>query len=293
MGLAPDLKGGFNSDQPYSLLLNTMAAQGVIASRVFSLDLRHSDQEKGAVIYGGLDRTKYIGDLEQLPIVRGSHGEYRLAVELSTVGVTFDGQSDDFQVSKDDANVMLDSGTTISRMHEAAAKPILKALHASQNLQGYYYTSCQSRKASGSIDFGFGSKIIRVPLSDFILDVGDPDVCYIGLVITTDQQILGDSVLRAGYFVFDWDNEAVHVAQAADCGDGDIVAVGKGENAVPSVKGHCKGNDSTNEATAKALVSTRRRPTGTNTRPPCHFTNFACNRRVCPPQPTPLMTALR
>ncbi len=42
MGLAPDLRTGFDSEKPYSLVLNSMAKQGVIASRVFSLDLRHS-----------------------------------------------------------------------------------------------------------------------------------------------------------------------------------------------------------------------------------------------------------
>ncbi|OAR02986.1 hypothetical protein LLEC1_07498, partial [Akanthomyces lecanii] len=79
MGLAPDLRAGFNSEKPYSLVLNSMAKQGVIASRVFSLDLRHADVQTGALIYGGLDRSKFIGTLEKLPMVRGLQGEARLA----------------------------------------------------------------------------------------------------------------------------------------------------------------------------------------------------------------------
>lgn len=258
MGLAPDLRGGFDgTDEPYSLILNTMFDQGVIDSRVFTLDLRHAEAETGAVIYGGIDRNKFIGTLEERPIIRGIGGEFRLAISLDTIGVTLDGDSSGFNLSEDDQNVMLDSGTTLSRIHEAVAFPILDALNAFDDGEGYYLVQCSLRQQGGSIDFGFGNKTVRVPLSDFIINLGSPDYCYVGMVITTDQQILGDSVLRAGYFVFDWDNEAVHVAQAANCGDDDIVAVGTGTAAVPRVTGNCDESDAlfTGDGSAGATVS--------------------------------------
>ncbi|KAG5982615.1 hypothetical protein E4U43_006415 [Claviceps pusilla] len=220
-----------------------MADEGVIASRVYSLDLRHSDSTYGAVIYGGLDKSKFIGALEKRPIVRGSKGEYRLAVELTMVGVTAT-TSSSIMVSGRDSNVMLDSGTTMSRMHSAVAMPILQALGAQDDGEGYFRVPCSLQTAGGSIDFGFGRKTIRVPLKDFILSLDRSSAtCYVGMVITTDQQILGDSVLRAGYFVFDWDNQEVHLAQAANCGSNDIVAVSSGKNAVPSATGNCKDSD--------------------------------------------------
>lgn len=241
-GLAPDLVEGFDGDEPYSLVLHSMAEQGIIASRVFALDLRHSESETGAVIYGGVDRNKFIGKLQTMPVIRGSQGEHRLGVELDTMGITVD-RSESYELEGDDRNVMLDSGTTLTRMHYSAALPILQALSAQDDGEGYYYTSCETRESAGSIDFGFGNKTVRVPFSDFILDIGDPYYCAIGMVITTDQQILGDSVLRAGYFVFDWDNEAVHIAQAANCGEDDIVAIGSGSDAVSSVTGNCDESD--------------------------------------------------
>ncbi|KAK2590988.1 hypothetical protein QQS21_011324 [Conoideocrella luteorostrata] len=243
LGLAPDLKGGYNSNEPYSLVLSSMASEGVISSRVYSLDLRHANDQYGAVIYGGLDKSKFIGSLEKRPIVRGIKGEYRLAVEMSTVGVTTK-SSANFKVAGADANVMLDSGTTISRMHSAVALPILQALGAQDDGEGYFQVPCSLQTSAGSVDFGFGGKTIRVPFKDFILNLSSSSkTCYVGMVLTTDQQILGDSVLRAGYFVFDWDNQQVHIAQAADCGKSDIVAVSSGKSAVPSVTGNCKEND--------------------------------------------------
>lgn len=139
--------------------------------------------------------------------------------------------------------MLLDSGTTITRLHTGVAVPILDAIGAQNDGEGYFFVPCSMRSMSGSVDFGFGSKTVRVPFKDFIMNVGDDRICYVGVVMTTSQQILGDSVLRAGYFVFDWDNEAVHVAQAANCGDSDIVAIGSGSEAVPQATGNCQDKD--------------------------------------------------
>lgn len=244
LGLAPTLRGGFDeADDPYSLVLHSMAEQGVISSRMFSLDLRHAEASTGAVIYGGIDRNKFIGELESMPIVRGDGGEYRLGVEIDSMGLTIDGESEDYDLDEDDRNFVLDSGHTMSRFRQSAAAPILRALDAEDFGDNYFYVPCSTREESGSVNFGFGSKTVRVPFSDFILEYGDPFYCVVGLVITQEQQIAGDSILRAGYFVFDWDNEAVHVAQAANCGDDDIVAAGEGREAVPDVTGNCEESD--------------------------------------------------
>lgn len=77
MGLAPDLKVGFEKGKPYSLILNTLADQDIIGSRAFSLDLRHSSSDSGALIYGGLDKGKFIGELLKVPMVAGIRGEPR------------------------------------------------------------------------------------------------------------------------------------------------------------------------------------------------------------------------
>jgi hypothetical protein len=261
MGLAPDLRGGFDSDEPYSLLLNSMAQEGIINSRVFAMDLRHADSETGAIIYGGIDRNKFIGSLEARPIIRGLQGEYRLAVQLNTLGLTTSrGRSQSFALRGDDTNVMLDSGTTLTRMNSNVALPILRALGAQDDGEGYYVVPCRLRRSGGSVDFGFGNKTVRVPYSDFILDVGDPTYCYVGMVITQDQQILGDSVLRAGYFVFDWDNEEVHIAQAANCGDSDILTVGSGTDSVPSSTGNCASSDASFTGGSAGEVSAFFRP---------------------------------
>lgn len=258
-GLGPDLETGFEGTDPHSLVLHSMAEQGLIASRVFAVDLRHSESDTGAVIYGGIDRNKFIGSLEKLPVIPAIGGVVRLSVTLNHIGITLgDEDPEEWDLEDDETNVLLDSGTTLSRLHRSVVRPILQALDAIDTGEGYFLVDCEMREAPGSVDFGFGDKIVRVPFSDFIIDLGNPMFCYVGVALTTEQQILGDTVMRAGYFVFDWDNEEVHVAQAANCGDSDIVAVSSGSDAVPSVTGNCASSDAEfTGGSAGAITRTR------------------------------------
>lgn len=50
--------------------------------------------------------------------------------------------------------------------------------------------------------------------------------------------VLGDTFLRAAYVVYDWDNQNIHLANNEDCGS-NLLAIGKGPDAVPSVAGDC------------------------------------------------------
>ncbi|KXH61118.1 eukaryotic aspartyl protease [Colletotrichum salicis] len=305
MGLAPDLKAGYEKGKPYSLILNTLADQDVIGSRAFSLDLRHATSDSGALIYGGLDKGKFIGELLQVPMVNGMKGEPRLAAELSAVGMTLPNQPTKFyDISAGDANVMLDSGTTLTRLHPALARPILADLKAVSDSNGYWIADCSYRTpslANGGSDsymsFTFGKKTIRVPFSDFMLDMGPSDgQCYVGLVVTTDQQILGDSMMQAGYFVFDWDNKAIHMAQAANCGKEEIIAITNGENAVPSgIVGLCNGPATPDGSVAPApgAVSSAAPSSSATTTSPWLFPDAPTGSTYTnPPIPTPMILTL-
>lgn len=242
LGLAPNTRDGFKKEGKYSLVLNSMAKQGLINSRAFSLDLRHSDVDTGALIYGGIDRSKFIGNLEKLPLVNGSAGEFRLAVNMNTIAVNVKGKAaKTIKMPQNATSVMLDSGTTVSRLLREVALPIFEALGGKDDGFGNYRVPCSVRESEGSVDFGFGNTVVKVPYKDFVKQTSN--VCYIGVHMTSDQQILGDSVLRAGYFVFDWDNQVVHIAQAANCGKSDIVVIGKGADSVSNVKGTCSEKD--------------------------------------------------
>lgn len=69
LGVGPDLSGW---ESPYPFVLDNLVSQGFINSRAFSLDIRSIESDRGSVIFGGIDTSKYSGHLEKLPIVPAS-----------------------------------------------------------------------------------------------------------------------------------------------------------------------------------------------------------------------------
>ncbi|KAJ3537249.1 hypothetical protein NM208_g6391 [Fusarium decemcellulare] len=248
MGLAPPLNGTFGKQEPYSLFLDSMARDSVIASRAFGVSLGGASDSEGSLIFGGLDRGKFSGSLKKTSIVESRDNGTRFTINLSSIGADA-GNSTKKQYSIKDTNVLLDTGHTATRLNKDLAEQIHADLGAELNEElGVYLVDCKVRDHAGGITFGFGGsddeKIITVPFHELIYT--SQGLCAVAVEPTKEgeQQILGDSFLRAAYVVFDWDNKNVHIAQAANCGS-DIVDITSGPNAVPSVSGKCSSNSTT------------------------------------------------
>lgn len=189
----------------YPYVLDTMVDQGLIKSRAFSLDLRGVDNPNGALIFGGIDTKKYIGELAKLPILSQDEtpgGVDRYYVTMTGIGVTLpDGSV--VQSEPLDVPVFLDSGATMSylptHIHRALVGSFPEAQYESQT--GYYLVPCGITELEGSIDFYFSGKTIRVPLNDFIWQV--EEYCILGVQPNDEEPILGDTFLRAAYVVYD------------------------------------------------------------------------------------------
>jgi len=52
----------------YASVLDNMVSQGVIERKAYSLYLNDLQVNKGSIIFGGIDSTKYTGDLVALPL---------------------------------------------------------------------------------------------------------------------------------------------------------------------------------------------------------------------------------
>jgi len=236
LGLSPPIRGV----NDYDYILDTMKAQGVIKSRAFSLDLRDVESTDGALIFGGIDTSKYIGALQKLPMLpieQTPRGADRYYVNMTGVGLTYpDGSATRSQQIS--VPVFLDSGGTLSRL----PTPIFQAFADSfkgaefDRRTGFYFLPCEVADLTGSVDFYFGNKVIRVPFNDFIWHV--QGYCVLGVLPDDEEPVLGDTFLRAAYVVFDQDNRNLHIAQAANCGT-NLVAIGSGKDAVPSQTGRC------------------------------------------------------
>lgn len=267
--MSPPLQG--TNEYPY--VLDTMTTQGLIKSRAFSLDLRGVDNPNGAIIFGGVDTAKYIGDLAKLPMLSPAQspgGSDRYYITLTGVGLTLP-SGETTQSAPISVPIFLDSGSTFSHLptpiYQAFAESFTDAQY--DPASGYYFVPCDVTNLAGSIDFYFGTKAIRVPINDFVWEVDG--YCVLGILPDDEEPILGDTFLRAAYVVFDQDNRNIHLAQAADCGS-ELVAIGTGKDAVPSSKGKCTalptataGTATTKSGGGNLDVTSTRAPTNTFT----------------------------
>ena len=97
----------------------------------------------------------------------------------------------------------------------------------------------------------------------------EPNTCV-------EEPVLGDSFLRAAYVVYDQDNRNLHLAQAANCGT-ELVAIGKGADAVPSIAGGCGPETSSSTTAPGSTTPPSTSPTGpkTTTTPDSQLTSFS------------------
>ncbi|EOO00448.1 putative candidapepsin precursor protein [Phaeoacremonium minimum UCRPA7] len=239
IGLSPPTS---DAQTQYSFVLDSMVTQGLIDSRAFTLDLRNIDDKDGSVIFGGLDTGKFIGSLEKCPILdplETPDGADRYWINMNSIAITLpDGTTT--TLGTGDQPVFLDSGGTLTRLPTEVFEAIGESFPGAEydSSSGFYVVDCSVADVKGSVDFGFGNKVIQVLYADFIWEVPGDEVCVLGVLAGDDAPVLGDSFLRAAYVVYDQDNRNLHLAQADDCGD-NLVAISTGANAVPSVTGKC------------------------------------------------------
>lgn len=184
LGLSPPVDGYAE----YVYVLDNMVAQSLIASRAFSLDLRDVDSPDGALIFGGVDTGKYMGSLEKCPILDGSQttsGADRYWITMTSIGITTpDGDSG--LLASGELAVFLDSGGTLTRLPTSIFESIGDAFASFgaeyDESSGYYIIDCDAMKQSGSVDFGFGDKVISVAFKDFIWESPASNTCFVGVL---------------------------------------------------------------------------------------------------------------
>ncbi|TVY38468.1 putative aspartic-type endopeptidase [Lachnellula subtilissima] len=225
---------GYQLDTNYYNIIDQLYVQGVTNSRAFSLDLASIDVSQGSIIFGGIDTMKYIGALEKRPIIpyRRAPDRYpRYWIYMTSVGVTPPGASPSAPVTGSGYNqaIFPDSGSTLSQLPTALVNALLSYFpDAVSQGSGAYTVPCSYRNQAGTIDFGFGNTTIHVSYHEWFWFDGQS--CWFGAQATQSTFLLG--------VVYDQDNANVLLAQAANCGI-NVLAIGTGVNAVPSVTGGC------------------------------------------------------
>lgn len=237
----------------YPSVMDNLVTSGIIKRKAFSLYLNDRNASTGSIILGGIDTTKYSGDLVALPLQASSEGGVR-EYFVTLTGVSFtDATGKTTQLSPDGyaQATLLDSGTTNTLLTNDVFDSLALGFGATLDAQGSgtYVIPCSLANSKGSINYSFGGQggiTIQVPVADVVGsqeytsdNYDDPSGgCALSLGTLSDSggsSILGDSFLRSAYAVFDLENQVAALAQAEEnkASTSNIVVIPTG-TAIPS-----------------------------------------------------------
>ncbi|CDK29971.1 unnamed protein product [Kuraishia capsulata CBS 1993] len=195
----------------YENLPAKMATEGLINTPAYSLFLNDVDEDVGSVLFGGVDHSKYSGNLTTVKVVDWDGG---LQVTVSEIDIQKGDKVAAFAQGKYLA--LLDSGTTLTYLPNELYETFQEFTNATwdDNIEQYYY-DCDEI-ADTTISFDFTGAKIEVPLKSFTFKQFGKCVSGIQRYDYDDVTyfILGDNFLRNAYVVYDLENLEISLAQA-------------------------------------------------------------------------------
>jgi hypothetical protein len=235
----------------YPNLIEQLASQGFTKSRAFSLYLNDRRSESGTILFGGVDTDKFIGKLHTLPILEQPSGYTHYGVVMSGLELAYsNGSTAAAPISGGMVGAILDSGTTLTYLPDSTASPLFRALnvYTDHETTGLSLVDCDllDSEADMTLTFGFGGGAnaqygekfdIAVPVHELVLDllqgyehllptdIPFDNVCVFGIQssgglpdgggeATDEITLLGDTMLRSAYVVYDVDHHQIGMAQA-------------------------------------------------------------------------------
>ncbi|RYP05405.1 hypothetical protein DL764_003830 [Monosporascus ibericus] len=190
----------------YPGIVDSLAAQRFTQSKLFSLDLGGQIRPPGVattgqIVLGGVDRSKYAGNLRKVPT--RSSDPVVAALAAGFPGAVPDGQGG-YEVSCD---YMRRDGSVAFELGDGAG----------------------------------GGVRIDVPYADFVWNNGAACYLGAWYSPDVGIWVLGDTFLRGAYVAFDQGNEALYMANYVSCGAGpDLVPVPAGPDAAANIAGACQ-----------------------------------------------------
>ncbi|KAI7904813.1 aspartic peptidase domain-containing protein [Cokeromyces recurvatus] len=238
-----------NDENSYNPFVFNLAAQKIIKEPIFSIFLNSITQPNwsGEIVFGGTDESKYNGDIMYVPVAglttesfTNSMNYYYWMVYAQGLRVTGSqmGSNPSWRLREIGAFI-LDTGTTLTYLPTSVATDVVSAMAGEGNYvldsqSGVFIVDCATAKSSARFQLeisqqaGFSNNpvILSVPASELVIPVDGAtadtaQVCMFGIAplsnsgsIGSNMYLVGDSVLRSAYMVFDMGQNRVGLASS-------------------------------------------------------------------------------
>lgn len=240
-----EIQAVHQKQKPYQNLPARLVADGHIATSAYSIWLDDVDSATGSVLFGGVDRSQYHGNLVTVPVqkVGSIYREFFITMTGLDVGSK--------QVTNDMAlAVLLDTGSSLTYLPTELAKSIYEEVNATWVEQSQLaIVPCALGQRNDSITFHFSEPAsISVAMKELILSISSANgelvrfadgsqACLFGIFPAgSGITVLGDTFLRSAYVVYDTQNNEVSLAQSNFGAMPDIpevTEIGTGKSSLP------------------------------------------------------------
>jgi hypothetical protein len=221
-----------------------MAVAGAINTAAFSVYLRNNSNSNGAVIFGGLDKAHYTGDLVTYPIVPNVNQYYdRLAVNVSAVEI-------DGIKTNSTMRTLLDTGEPDLRLPTDFVKSVWEKYNVTGLPVGdpklgvvWGLIDCSMANSSATVNVSLPGLSISIPFQNLVLDPSVELITAFGKRPSDvpkgtclfnfndagsdpDVYVLGIPFLQSAYAIFDLDSKEISLAPVnQNPGPSDIVEI--------------------------------------------------------------------
>ncbi len=223
-------------------VLDSLYEAGYIKSRSYSLHLHDVASQSGTILFGGLDLTKFSGELVTLSIQKDlnptswTYGRYAgQDLILTSVSSTVNGTITELSPRGFASTATLDSGASALSLPPSVYDQIIDTLPL---VLKHRYTSavlCRDADLDAYLTLdltgtkGFETAHIQIPYSNLVVHVYEgvsdsskpylhngQELCVFALAKgTATANVLGDPFLRSAYTVFSLDEKTISLAQAS------------------------------------------------------------------------------
>jgi len=201
---------GFNSISQYQIPtpFEAMIDQKLIHESVFAFYLQDDASKMGELVFGGIDKSHYTGELVDVPLTSETYWEVSLdTMKYGSAAVS------------SSAKAIIDSGTSLLAGPKEAIDAIATAAGAKLVLGKEYTIDCSKKATLPDLSVTLGGKSFTLSPDDYVLSVsGQCLFAFMPIDVPPPRGplwIMGDVFMRKYYCIFDYGNKKMRMALVA------------------------------------------------------------------------------
>jgi len=202
---------GFKNISQYGIPtpFENMMDQKLITENVFAFYLQGDASQEGELVFGGIDKSHYTGELVDVPLISETYWE------VSLDAMKFGGSP----VISAPQKAIIDSGTSLLAGPKDAVAALAKQVGATSIAGKEYVIDCKKTASLPDLEVTLGGQKFTLAAADYVLSVsGQCLFAFTGIDVPPPRGplwIMGDIFMRKYYCIFDYGNKKMRIAPVA------------------------------------------------------------------------------